>query len=147
MVTVIDLGVILFSNLFNFFVAGLMLARTRRLARLERILGLMAVLIGIPMAFAMVYNLLVGRAWWLWILPGLFVLHSVVEWVLDYWLKLPFRKTRWLGPYLAIFYLAQWGLIGYAFNISPLGGYITLVTYFISLGATAYSYIRVGHGD
>ena len=94
----------------------------------------------------MIYNIMAGRAWLFWVAPGSFVLHSSLEWVLDYWLKIPFRNTRWLGPYLAVFYLAQWLLIGYAFLVAASGGYLTLVTYFISLAATAYSYSQVGHG-
>ena len=86
---------------------------------------------------------------WLWLaaLPGVMIVYLLVEWLLDYALKLPFRQSRWLGAYLLLFYLAQWAMIGYAFIVRPLYGFITLPTYFLSLGATAYSYAKVGHGD
>jgi len=70
----------------------------------------------------------------------------VVELLLDYVLKLPFRKTWLLGPYLGIYYLAQFGMIGYAFLVGKAHGFVTLVTYFCSLFATWYSYSRVKHG-
>jgi hypothetical protein len=38
-------------------------------------------------------------------------------------------------------------MIGYTFAIGRLFGFIILVTYFINLAATAFSYVRVGQGD
>jgi formylglycine-generating enzyme required for sulfatase activity len=67
--------------------------------------------------------------------------------LLDYVLKLEFRQTRWLGPYLLIFYAAQWGMIGFGFMVDRGPGFITLLTYFLSLAATDYSYAKVGHGN
>ena len=72
----------------------------------------------------------------------------MVELLLDYVLEIDFRRThtRLLGPYLALFYLGQMGLIGYAFVVQPVYGFVTLATYFLNLLATWYSYSRVGHG-
>jgi hypothetical protein len=86
------------------------------------------------------------RKWWTIVLPGLLMIFCLVELLLDYVFKYPFRQTRWLGSYLLLFYLAQWGVIGYSFLVSPAYGIVTLLTYFISLGATISSYKRVGHG-
>jgi hypothetical protein len=38
-------------------------------------------------------------------------------------------------------------MIGYAFLAGKLYGGITLCTYFINLGMTAYSFAKVGHGE
>jgi hypothetical protein len=38
-------------------------------------------------------------------------------------------------------------MIGYSFLTRELYGVITLVTYFLQLGATWYAYRRVGHGQ
>ena len=38
------------------------------------------------------------------------------------------------------------GLIGYAFMVDRVCGFITLITYFLSLGAAGYSFSQVGHG-
>ena len=80
------------------------------------------------------------------VLPVLMVAFILLELMLDYILKVNFRQTRMLGPYLLLYYIAQMGLIGYAFLVNKAAGVITLVTYFLSLGATGYSYYRVGHG-
>jgi hypothetical protein len=37
------------------------------------------------------------------------------------------------------------GMIGYAFLVGRVFGFITLVTYFMQLAATAYSYAKVGY--
>ena len=81
------------------------------------------------------------------VLPGWMVIFLLLEALLDYVFKVPFRQSRWLWAYLLSFYLAQWAMIGYAFLAQPVFGFVTLVTYFLSLGATAYSYAKVGHGD
>ena len=70
----------------------------------------------------------------------------ILELLLDYVLQIPFRETRLLWPYLALFYLSAWMMIGYTFLVNKTYGFITLVTYFLSLAATAYSYSQVGHG-
>jgi uncharacterized metal-binding protein len=96
----------------------------------------------LPLAGAAILNLLGNRGWWLVVLPLPLILHAVVELLLDYILKRDFRKTRLLGPYLALFYLGQWGLIGYAFVTNPVYGFVTLATYFLCLGATRYAHAR-----
>jgi hypothetical protein len=102
--------------------------------------------LGIPLLALTVLNGLEGRPWWTFVLPGLLVLYDAVEFVLDHLLKFDFRHSRWLGPYLGLFYLALMGMIGYTFVLGKLFGFITLATYFVNLAATAYSYARVGHG-
>jgi hypothetical protein len=72
--------------------------------------------------------------------------YLAVEYMLDYRLKSNFRQTRWLGPYLLLYYLGLFALIGYAFLVDRAAGFITLATYFINLAATGFSYSRVRHG-
>lgn len=56
------------------------------------------------------------------------------------------RSTRLLGPYLLLYYLALFGMIGYSFQIGKNFGFVTLVTYIVNQIATFYSYFQVGHG-
>jgi hypothetical protein len=142
----VDLVVFLCANLFNFYITGIMLSRPFGLARLENILGILDLLLIIPLSIAVVLNFLGGREWWSYILPLVLIVFLIVELLLDYVLQLPFRETRLLWPYLILFYFSAWMMIGYSFQVSRRYGFITLVTYFISLAATAYSYSQVGHG-
>jgi hypothetical protein len=142
----VDLVVFLCANLFNLLITGIMLSRPFGLARLEYILGIIDLLLIIPLSVAVVLNFLAGRDWWTYVLPVVLIAFLIVELLLDYVLQIPFRETRLLWPYLALFYISAWMMIGYTFLVGKPYGFITLITYFISLGATAYSYSQVGHG-
>jgi hypothetical protein len=144
---VVDLALFAIANLANLLLATIFLARTRRLKKVEHILGLAVVAMALPAAAALVLNAVGARGWWWVLLPLPFILHCVSELLLDYVLKLPFRSTRLLGPYLGLYYLAMWGLIGYSFLVGKAYGLVTLATYFLCLAATWYSYTRVGHGQ
>lgn len=143
---VIDLGVFIIANLVNLLLVGIFLSRPRGLNKLEYVLGLVMVFLIIPVFLAALLNALAKREWWTFVLPSLLILFLVVELLFDYILKLNFRSTSLLWPYLAVFYVALGAMIGYSFLIKKSFGYVTLATYFLSLLATWYSYSKVGHG-
>jgi hypothetical protein len=142
----IDFMVVVCANIFNLLIVGVMLSRIPGWKRVEWIIGLVNIALIAPLTVALGYNVVNQRSWWLAFLPGLVVFYLLIELVLDYILKSDFRRSRGLGPYLLIFYLAQWGLIGYAFIAGKFQGFVTLFTYFLSLGATFFSYAKVRHG-
>jgi hypothetical protein len=146
MLKIIDLAVVVIANLANLLLAAMFLYRGRGNPKVGSAFGWVAVVLGFPLAAAAVMNALGGRPWWAIVLPWLLVLFDVVEFILDYILKFDFRSTRWLGPYLALYYLALMGMIGYAFAVDKPYGFVTLITYFINLAATAWSFSRVKHG-
>ena len=141
-VDTIDLVVVIVANLFNLLMTSIFFARPKGWKRFERIVGLIMVALALPLGAAVILNLLANREWWFVVLPIPLILHCLAELLLDTILKLDFRKTRWLGPYLALFYLGQMGLIGYAFVVQPAYGFVTLTTYFLCLGATRYAHSK-----
>jgi hypothetical protein len=118
-----------------------LIARARSSSVLEYYLGLITIAFALPIAVAVVWNLLSQREWWAIVLPVPLVLYLVVESILDYYLKIDFRSTwlRWL--YIGLFYLGVLLMIGFSFRLGRVPGFVTLATYFIGLGATWY-----GHG-
>jgi polyferredoxin len=142
----VDLGVFAVANLINLLLTVMFVARGRRNRKVESSTGLAVVVLGLPLAAASVLNALGRRAWWTWALPLLMVAFSVVEYLVDYALKVEFRDRRAMKPYLILYYLALMAMIGYSFLIGKTYGFITLLTYFVHMGATAYSYGRVRHG-
>ncbi|HEY5731654.1 MAG TPA: hypothetical protein VLA72_19475 [Anaerolineales bacterium] len=86
------------------------------------------------------------RGRWFIILPTLFDLFLIVEVVLDYIFRYEFRSTGLIGPYLLLYYVSIFGMIGYSFLVEKKYGFITLMTYFLSQFAALYSYMKVGHG-
>ncbi len=144
---IVDDLVVVVANLFNLLIVGIMLSRPVHKKLLERRLGLLVVLLVFPLLGVVFFNLYYRRPWWVIALPCLLMFFCLLEYLLDYVFKIPFRQSHWLGIYLLIFYLAQWGMIGYAFAVNKIFGFTTLLTYFLSLGATAYSYTKVRHGE
>jgi hypothetical protein len=142
---ILDLCVVTIANLTNLLLAGMFLLRGRGRAKAGFAVGLASLCLGIPLAAALGFNLATGRPWWSSLLPGLLVLYDVVEFILDYLLKFEFRHSHWLGPYLGLYYLALLGMIGYAFAVGKTAGFATLLTYFVNLAATGWSYSRVVH--
>jgi hypothetical protein len=142
----IDVSVFVIVNLTNLLLALMFLFRGGGKPKIGSTFGWAAVVLGIPLLAAAILNAAGARPWWTFILPGLLVLYEAVEFVLDFLLKFDFRHSGWLGPYLGLYYLALMGMIGFAFTLGKPYGFITLVTYFINLAATAWSFARVQHG-
>jgi len=143
---IIDIGIFLIANLVNLIMIGVFLCRSRKMERIEYLLGLILVSFAIPVLIAVIFNISKNRDWWAFILPSILFLFLVLEFVLDYILKSNFRETALLWPYLLIYYSALMGMIGYSFLVKKSFGFITLSTYFLQLLATWYSYSKVGHG-
>jgi hypothetical protein len=141
----LDLVVVIIANLLNLVLSLIFLNRVFGRAAWEHWLGYGTLIMIFPLTIIALANLAASRNWGFWILPLIMVLFLAVEFIFDYWLKFDFRHTAWLGPYLLLYYLALFAMIGYAFLAGKLYGYITLITYFTNLAATFFSYARVGH--
>lgn len=142
---VIDIGMFVIANVINLLLIGIFLSRPKGLQKVEHVLGLFVVAMILPVGIAIILNILGKREWWTIVLPLILILFLKNELLFDYILKLNFRKTRLLWPYLFLYYLAMMAMIGYSFLIGKIYGFVTLGTYFLGLFATWYSYSKVGH--
>lgn len=140
-----DALIISAANVFNLLMVGIFYARTRGASHPLSVGFIWSGLI-ILVAAAGVINLQSGRDWWSYILPLILILFLALELLLDYILRIEFRSTTLLAPYLILYYVAILGMIGYAFLSRKIWGYFTLATYFLSQIAALYSYFLVGHG-
>jgi CDP-diglyceride synthetase len=141
----IDLIVIISANIFNLLIVGIMLSRPFGYERLERICGILSISLILPLGVAVAYNIANRREWWSYVLPLVLIAFLLLELLLDYILHYPFRQTRLLWPYLLLFYGGAMFMIGYSFLSIEKLGYLTLITYFLNLLATWYSYTHVGY--
>mgnify|MGYP001814510274 CR=1 FL=1 len=137
--------VVVAGSLANLAIAAMFVARVWSPDR-ARPLGFFGTAMALPLAAASLVAWLEGMHPWDIALPLVFVGFAIVEIGVDVVADFDVRSSRWLWPYLASFYLAQWAVIGAAFRTSAVGGAVVLLTYFACLAATAYSYRRVGHG-
>jgi hypothetical protein len=131
--------------LANLLLAAMFVARVRR-PSIAHALGLTGTAMAVPLGVASVLAWTSGGEPWDVALPLVFVLFAAVEILVDEVLDFEVRASRWLWPYLLLFYVAQWAVIGAAFRVSEPGGFAVLVSYFVCLFSTVYSYRRVGHG-
>jgi len=143
---IIDVNLFVIANLINILMIGIFLSRAKGLEHIEEKLGIVLIALTIPVALSILLNIAGKREWWSIVLPSLLVVFLIVELILDYILKLDFRHTSLLWPYLLLYYISLWGMIGYTFLIGKSYGSVTLITYFLHLAATWYSYSQVGHG-
>ncbi|HVN54532.1 MAG TPA: hypothetical protein VMT46_09400 [Anaerolineaceae bacterium] len=143
-IAAIDVVIIVVANLYNLGMAVIFLSRLLGLKRLERGLGLALVALVIPLAAGVYLNFFQGRGLWAVLLPACLADFLLVELLLDYILRLGFRRTPLLIPYLLLYYLGLIAMIGYSFAVDKELGFFTLGTYFINLWATWYSHRQGG---
>jgi hypothetical protein len=141
----IDLAVVVIANLINLALIALFLSRPLKLPRLEYFLGLFLSALILPLIALAILNLKAGREWWSYVLPLVMAAFLLLEFILEYVLGINWRKTWFMGPYLLLYYFSLMMMIGYAFLVGKPYGFITLVTYFLGLAATWYSYTHVGY--
>ncbi len=144
-----DIVVVVVANIINILLSIIFVVRAQagsRTTQTEYILGLVIVGMIVPLALTASVNILNKRGIWYWILPVITILYLILEFVLDYLQKGDFRSTSLLTPYLILFYLSQFAMVGYSFITGKTYGFITLSTYFINLAATIFSYAKIRHG-
>lgn len=140
----VDLWIVVCVNLFNLLLVVLFWARISDQPLVARIAGIASILLGLPLAVLAISNLLQHRTWWTVVLPLLLVLFLLIELLFDYILKIEFRQTWLVGPYLLFYYLGSMVMVGYAFMVKVPYGVITLITYFIQVGLGVYSRFKTG---
>ena len=141
----IDLTAISVTNIFNIIMVAVFIFRTLQTRHLQGV-GIVWVMFIATLGIVIFRNIQAKRGRWFIILPLLMWIFLIIEVVLDYVLRLDFRNTSLIGPYLLLYYISILGMIGYSFLVEKKYGFITLVTYFLSQFAALYSYIKVGHG-
>lgn len=129
----IDLIVVYTANLINTIMALLFVLRVYSLPQVEDFLGIVVMIMGFGLGYIAFINRKNKRdKWETYLLIPIF-LFFIVELVLDYILKIDFRSTVLVGPYILFYYVGLWGLIGYAFRFDKKWGFLTLVTYFLNM--------------
>jgi len=138
----VDLVVLLTANLYNLLLAAVFLARGRGLKGIERVTGLAAIGLTLPLVAAAVLDVLGGREWWRAALLLPLISFNLLELLLDYGLRLEFRRSKLVWPYISLYYLGLLAAMGYCFALGPLFGFVTLGTYFLNLATTRYGHTQ-----
>ena len=140
----VDLGIVIITNIINLLLALIFWGRVTKQTWLSQAAGIGTLVLGIPLVILVIANITLHREWWRVVLPLSLVLFLLLEWVLDYVLKIEFRQTWVVGPYLLLYYLASMVMVGYAFLVKTPYGAVTLLTYFLQVGLGIYSRYKTG---
>ena len=137
----IDLTVVCLANSINILMALLFLARMIGLTELENTFGIAVITMGFVLGYIAYLNKKNRRdKWETYLLLPIF-LFMIIELILDYIVVLDFRNTIIHGPYVLLYYIGAWALIGYSFRFEKKWGFITLGTYFIMMILSIYPYV------
>jgi len=129
----IGLIVVYMANLINVIMAILFVARISGLPRVEYVLGIVVMIMGFALGYIAFFNKKNKRnKWEVYLLIPIF-LFFVVDLILDYILSFDFRSTAIVEPYILLYYVGLWGLIGYNFRFDRKWGFVTLATYFLNM--------------
>ena len=70
------------------------------------------------------------------------LLYLVLELLLDYVLKIPFREILAIHiPYIIIFYAAEFSMMSVSFNVNRKAGFAVAIIFCVLIGCLAYLYL------
>ena len=121
------------ANLINVIMSILFTARIFGLPQVEYALGVVVMVMGFALGYVALLNRKNGREEWEFFLLIPIFLFFIVELFLDYLFPSDFRSTAIVGPYILLYYIGLWGLVGYGFRFDKKWGFVTLATYFLNM--------------
>jgi O-antigen ligase len=128
--------------IFNIGVSGVYLASKFNNEVLLQTFGAIVVLLFIPFTVSLLGYLKIKAEKKITTSLVIILLYLVLEIILDYILKIPFRDILVLHIfYIIIFYAASFSMIGVSFNINRKIGFIVLITFLILIGCLIYMYL------
>jgi uncharacterized membrane protein HdeD (DUF308 family) len=108
-------------------------ARIFSLPQVEYALGIVVMIMGFALGYVAFLNKKNKRdKWEVYLLVPIF-LFFIVDLFLDYLFPSDFRSTFIAIPYVLLYYIGLWGLIGYSFRFDKKWGFVTLATYFLNM--------------
>jgi len=120
------------ANIVNVFLISLFIARLFDRPRIEYWLGIIIILSIVPLTYLFITAIGMKRPVLYFIQIGLMMTYLVVELMLDYVLKIEFRKTQWMViPYIMLFFSGTGGMIGVASHAGKIWTIITAISFLI----------------
>jgi hypothetical protein len=121
-------------------VSFVLIARLAGKPRLEHGLGLALMMASIPLLYLLVVGPSLKRPAIFYLQVGLMLAYLIIELLLDYILKVEFRKVRWMViAYTMIFFSGTGGMIG----VASLAGRIwTILAVVLFLAMTVLAFVQ-----
>jgi hypothetical protein len=135
----VDLLFVLTGVLFHLLIACIYVASRHKRLDLVRRLGSVVIALALPVCVMFVHSLLAGRPLRTMLYLAAILLYIGLEFVLDFILKIEFRKKPAIHiPYIIVFYAACFGFIAVSFSLDSTWGYVVSISFWILLASLIY---------
>ncbi|MCK4280925.1 MAG: hypothetical protein KAX10_02325 [Candidatus Lokiarchaeota archaeon] len=135
-----DLLFVIIAITFNLLIIGIFIAGKRKQDKLRRWFGIVFVCLTIPLIIVFINYLFIGQELWIIICLVIILLYLFLELLLDLILKYDFRKKPITHvPYIILFYIVSFSLIGITFYIDEISGWIVSITFWAVLASLIYN--------
>jgi len=137
-----DAAFVLSALLFNVLVSAVYVSTKLDLTALRQIIGYVFISLIVPFALTLRGYVREGAERKIVVSNTVVLLYLVLELLLDYVLRIPFREMLAIHvPYIIVFYAAEFSLMSVSFRISRKTGYAVAATFCVLLGCLAYLYL------
>jgi len=125
------IGAIL-ANLINILLISVFIARLSHRPKIEHWLGVVLLLSIVPLTYLFITAIRIKRPLLYFVQIGLMVIYLIVEFVLDYALKVDFRQNqRIVIPYVVLFFSGTGGMIGVASQAGKTWSVATVIGFLV----------------
>jgi hypothetical protein len=137
-----DAAFVLSAVLFNVLVSAVYVSTKLDLTALRQVSGLIIVSLIVPFALTLRGYVREEAERKVIVSNIIVLLYLVLELLLDYVLRIPFREMLAIHViYIVVFYAAEFSLMSVSFRISRKAGYAVVATFCVLLGCLAYLYL------
>ena len=137
-----DIIFVVSAVVFNILVSVVYIATKFDLMGLLQISGFFIISLMVPFAITLRGYLIEKAEKKVILSNSMILLYLLLELLLDYVLKIPFRDILALHiPYIIVFYVAEFSMMSVSFNINRKAGYVVVFTFCILIGSLAYLYL------
>ena len=120
------------ANLIYVLVIAIFIARLSNRPKSEYRLGIILILSIVPLVYLFFTAIGFKRQFLYFLQIGLMITYLVVELILDYILKVDFRKNRRIViPYIMLFFSGTGGMIGVAIHAGKVWAIVTIISFLI----------------
>jgi hypothetical protein len=138
----LDITFVFSAVIFNILVSVVYISTKFDLMALLQISGFIIISLIVPFAITLRGYLMEKAEKKVIISNSVILLYLLLELLLDYVLKIPFRDILALHiPYIIVFYAAEFSMMSVSFNINRKAGFVVAVTFCILIGCLAYLYL------
>lgn len=135
-----DLLFVIIAIAFNLLIIGIFISGKRKQDKLRRWFGIVFVCLAIPLIIVFINYLIIGQELWIIICLVIILLYLFLELLLDLILKYDFRKKPITHvPYIILFYIVSFSLIGITFYIDEISGWIVSIAFWAVLASLIYN--------